>query len=332
VLVTHLLFFCFPWLVSFPAPSASTADVSYSKPVDSWISDFEDLLVPASTSSGSFSDVGLAPSLMAAGALDGTDGESDGGAKRSHLFFFSAALARSGSVCLGLVGVGGRRFCIKKVSNCGAKSHSIKFAPIEDTFYLKGNYTCAHTTPCLSALLVPPEELVVIQASKHTVDEWTNIFTRYSENLPMVGVAVVHPELFNKVALKTPAKSTNPAMEADIMFYSPRGIRQILANAQDSDLWVDLKHESIPTEIMTFLQNVQTFLMDFDHWWKTPLSDNYSSIALIKDDLYTLKQKCVHLHLLVGQPLTIGGTDFPDLWSAFEFLSANHHNASPIHR
>jgi hypothetical protein len=302
-----------------------------STPVDSWVSDFEDLLVPNSTSSSSFSDVGLAPSLTATGTSGGTDGESEGGAKRSHLFFFSAALARSGSVCLGLVGMGGRRFCIKKVGTCGAKSHSVKFAPTVDTFYLKGNDTCAHTTPCLSALMVPPKELVVIQASKHTVDEWTNIFTRYSENHSKVGGVVVQPDLYNKVALKTPAKSTNPSSEADIMYYSPRGIRQILAEAQDSDLWLDLKHESIPNEIMSFLRNVHTFLMDFDHWWKTPLSDNYASIALIKDDLYTLKQKCEHLHLLVGQPLTIGGMDFPDLWSALEFLSVNQRNPTHVH-
>jgi hypothetical protein len=203
--------------------------------------------------------------------------------------------------------------------------------PSIDTFYLKGNDTCAHTMPCLLGSMVPIEELTVIQASRHTVDEWTNIFTRYSENRVKTGGNTAPAvELFNKVALKTPAKAANSPAEADIMVYSPRGIRQIVAEAQDTDLWLEIKHESIPDEIMSFLRNVHSFLVDFDHWWKTPLLDNYASLALIKDDLYTLKQKCEHLHLLVGQPIPIGGMDFPDLWSTLEFLSSTQRSQAPL--
>jgi len=322
-LATHLPFSFFFVPVSFPFYHQFIIIMSsMPKPIDSWISDFEDLIAPATTSLGSFSELAISSSGTASGATGGSDGEFEGGAKRSHLFFFSPTLARASSVCLGFVGPGGRRFCIKRVGTCGAKSHSAKFKPAIDTFYLKGNDTCAHTQPCLPASMVPPDKLAVIQAAKHSVGEWTSIFTRYAD-IQDKDVGKVQPtELFNRVALKTPAKpSTDSDASADIMVYSPRGIRQILADTTSNDGWWELKQEYIPDEIMSFLRNVHVFLTDFDHWWKTPLSDNYASITLIKEDLYTLKQKCEHLHLLVGQPMTVCGMDFPDLWSALEYMS-----------
>jgi hypothetical protein len=197
-------------------------------PADSWLSDFEELLAPSATSSSSFSDLAISSSSAATGISGGIDGEFGGGAKQSHLFFFSTALLRAGSVCLGVIGSSGRRFCIKKVGTCSAKCHSVKFNPAPDTFYLKGNDTCAHTQPCLPSSMVPPDELVVIQASKHSVEDWTEIFTRYADNRAPAAGAVQPLELFNKVALKTPAKPpSSSAAEKDIMVYSPRGIRQI---------------------------------------------------------------------------------------------------------
>jgi hypothetical protein len=82
-----------------------------------------------------------------------------------------------------------------------------------------------------------------------------------------------------------------------------------------------VKQESLSEDLLDFLRNVHQFLTDFDHWWKTPLADTYSSMGLIKEDLHTLKQKCEHLHLLVGQPLSVCGTMFPDVWSTLEYLS-----------
>jgi hypothetical protein len=201
-----------------------------STPADSWISDFEDMLVPASTSSGSFSDLGL--STTASGTSGGgNDGEYDGGTKRSHLFSFSSALPCSGTICLGVVGMGGCRFCIKKTIACTAKSHANKFSPAPNTFYLKGNDTCAHTQPCLSVALVPPNEMPVIQASKHSIDEWTGIFACYTESKSPAKEGLRPAELFNKVPLKTPAKQANASSaESDIMVYSPRGIRQLISD------------------------------------------------------------------------------------------------------
>jgi len=66
------------------------------------------------------------------------------------------------------------------------------------------------------------------------------------------------------------------------------------------------------------------------HWWKTPLFDNSASMSMVKDDLYTLKQKCEHLHLMLGQPILLGGTDFPDVWSAVEYLNSIW-NQAPVH-
>jgi len=202
-------------------------------PADSWISDFEDLIAPASTSSGSFSN--LAVLMATSGASGGTDGEYDGGAKRSHLFFYSVAMARSRTVCLGVVGSGGCRFCIKKNRTCTAKSHALKFGPTKNTFYLKGNDTCAHMQPCLPGILVPPNELPVIQASKHTIEEWTNIFACYGETRTDDG-GPKPLNMFNKVTLKTPAKSsTTSTTDADLVIYSPKGIREIMFDFQDDD-------------------------------------------------------------------------------------------------
>jgi len=285
------------------------------------MSDFESLLAPTTTSSDSFAD--LATSTTTSGASGGPDGEYDGGAKRAHLFYFSSTLARSGAVCLGFVGSGNRRFCIKKAGTCTAKSHAVKFDPVPGTFFLKGNDSCAHTQPNLPASLVPPAELAVIQASKHTVDEWTGIFARYGD-ANSEGEGLIPADLFNKVPLKTPAKpAAGTSIEADLMIYSPKGLRHILANATDNDDWFESDQTILPRDIATFLKHVNSFLVDFEHWWKTPLADNYSTISTIKEDLHTLKQNCEHIHLMLGQPTTIHGNDFLTLWSAIEFISSN---------
>jgi hypothetical protein len=91
--------------------------------------------------------------------------------------------------------------------------------------------------------------------------------------------------------------------------------------AQDNDERFQSSQGTVPLEISRFLSHVNTFLCDFDHWWKTPLSEHYAAIGLIQVDLYTLKQKCEHLYLMLGQPLTILDTDFPVVWSAVEYLS-----------
>jgi hypothetical protein len=79
----------------------------------------------------------------------------------------------------------------------------------------------------------------------------------------------------------------------------------------------------LPPDIASFLKYVNIFLSDFEHWWKTPLVENYSTLLTIKEDLHTLKQNCEHIHLMLSQPITIGGTDFPTLFSALEFVSSN---------
>ncbi len=81
-----LLFFSLSWCRPSRTCPPLVKMSPTSLPTDSWMSDFESLLAPASTTSGSFS--GLAVSMTTSGASGGTDGEYDGGAKRSRLFYF----------------------------------------------------------------------------------------------------------------------------------------------------------------------------------------------------------------------------------------------------
>jgi hypothetical protein len=311
-----------------------------SAPFDAWVSDFEDVAdVPSPTTSGSFSDLGRtsSSSLDHAGAGSGggvPDGEYEGGAKRSHLFLFDSSLAADCKLCLGFVGTGGRRFCLrpiigtdsKGIWTCGIAKHSSKFKPVPGSFYLRGNDTCAHTVPALPSTFVPPGRLADILASKHTIAEWTNIFTELT-NAPLdssSGVRGLNLDPDITVSLKTPA---NPPSTYDpstgFMFFSPSGLNLILNQVSDDEgrpSWLSNPPASIPSDLLGFLRGVRSFLMDYEQWWKTPLADTYEATTMIKDDLYTLKQSCEKIQWLIGKPVTIYDMDFPDLWSGLEYV------------
>jgi hypothetical protein len=155
----------------------------------------------------------------------------------------------------------------------------------------------------------------MLQTMKRTIDDWTSIFATYLDKPATSALGSTASDPITKVALKTPAKLSNfSTATTDLMVYSPRGIRQLLHDDHDnSSSWLQDLPTVLPTDFFDFLRNVHTFLTDFDHWWKTPLSDTYTSMATIKDDLYTLKQYCEKLHIIVGQPTTIFGMDFPDV-------------------
>jgi len=66
----------------------------------------------------------------------------------------------------------------------------------------------------------------------------------------------------------------------------------------ENDDWFESDQDILPPDIASFLKHVNSFLYDFEHWWKTPLAENYSTISTIKEDLHTLKQNCEHIHYI----------------------------------
>jgi hypothetical protein len=99
-----------------------------------------------------------------------------------------------------------------------------------------------------SSIFSSAEELPVIQASKHSVDEWTSILARYADSREHA------VETFTKVVLKTPAKLTNKStMDSDIMVYSPRGIRQLLDKAQENEEVLDAAQSLLSPGLIKFL-------------------------------------------------------------------------------
>jgi hypothetical protein len=134
-----------------------------------------------------------------------------GGAKRAHnLFFFDPdALC----LCLGAVGSGGRRFCIRpKVddsSTCGVSKHVAKFEPTLGHYYLKSNDAMAFCEPCLSQDLVPPEFCGNMLTTQKTMEEWKQVFVDYAgitvPNALEQPTQYIFPDP-NRLALKTPKK------------------------------------------------------------------------------------------------------------------------------
>jgi hypothetical protein len=98
-----------------------------------------------------------------------------------HLFFFDAAAVH---LCLGAIGAGGRRFCIKPRmdggSTCGVLKHSTKFDPQVNHYYLCSNDTMAFYEPCLLQAWVPAEFRGNLVSTKKTIEEWKQVFSDYA--------------------------------------------------------------------------------------------------------------------------------------------------------
>jgi hypothetical protein len=91
-------------------------------------------------------------------------------------------------------------------------------------------------------------------------------------------------------------------------------------NAEANGWWLDDAEPFLPQDLMAFLKSFHSFLMDFDSWWKQPLSDSQEVLNTTQEDLHILKKSCETLNLAVGKPIQIQGMDFLDLWTAIEFL------------
>jgi len=125
----------FPCLRSFPTRAVSPASLLTMSAADAWLASLgEDPTVPSPLASS-------LTGLSLASALSGSSGEYGGGAKRANLLFFNDS-AVSSRLCLGFVGSGSRRFCLKVLKDdvsttCGVGKHARKFEPKIGHFFLK---------------------------------------------------------------------------------------------------------------------------------------------------------------------------------------------------
>ncbi len=306
--------------------------------IDSWLQDFEDVAItgpsPGATSQGStassFVDLGSTARRSNGGNIDG---ECEGGAKRAHLFLFDSVQAQGGKLCLGYVGSGNKRFCIKPViatdqrgiATCGVSKHTSKFQPIPDTFYPRGNDTCAHCVPAFPTALVPNDQWDSIMTAKHTTTEWSVIFKRFKDESPSANDGDKPSSAVDtNILLKTPAK-TKPTQDDDLFsefyYYTPSGIKTVQEAKSLGAWWLD-DSLPLPADMVQFFKAVRSFMLDFEAWWKTPISDLSDVLNSTSDDLVTLKQSCETLHLMIGTPVNINNIDFPDLWSAIDYLGS----------
>lgn len=305
---------------------------------DAWISDFEEILSPSTSGGDSFVAVSTNATTAGTPGVGASDGEYEGVAKRAHLFYFDTAVATECKLCLGFVGSGVRRFCIKPIATkdpkgvwtCGVLKHSNKFKPDIGTFYPKGNKICAYCEPAFPKALVPPAKMSEILTSKHTIAEWAVIFKEFEDahaaftGRDDIGVKA---SFDSRVPLKTPAKrSSNADDHNGFLYYTPIGLKAVL---QQPDLgndiladWVSNPPAFLPPELSTFIRGTRSFLLDYEEWWKRPISEAFDMLTTTKDDLYLLKQACERLLLSVGKPATIDGMDFPDIWTALEYIGS----------
>jgi len=84
----------------------------------------------------------------------------------------------------------------------------------------------------------------------------------------------------------------------------------------------------IPRDVMELLKAVKDFMMDFDNWWKQPFTDSNIVLNSVQEDLHTIKQTCENFSLMLGKPVDIGDSSFPDAWSAISY-AATYFIASP---
>jgi len=274
----------------------------------------------------------------------GLDGEYDGGAKRAHLFLFDDKAQQACPLCLGFVGLGQdiKRFCLKPASVqdatgrwfCGVQCHLTPFVPLSGTFYLRANEIIAFCSPCFPSDVVPLGDLELVKHSKRSIQKWAAMFKGFlvqDENhdppvssLRQLGFQTVVP-------LKTPSKPLGPMGILDkFPYYTPAGVRALLvATETDDDDWENLvATQRLPRGVVDLLKAMKDFMMDFENWWKQPFTNSNAVLNSVQEDLHTLKQTCEALSLMLGKPVDIGDSSFPDAWSAISY-AAMYFAASP---
>jgi hypothetical protein len=307
-----------------------------SLPEDEWVTSLAD----AMSSTSPFSQTTGSTKISGSGASGVTllSGESQRGAKRTTLFFFSPAAMR---LCFGFVGNGGRRFCIKPIkegsSTCGVLKHSSKFEPVLRHFYFRGLDSTAFCEPCYSEDIVPQEYRANILSTAKSIDEWKQVFSDYEEDaigttLPSreAPTPFVFPDPM-KLTLKTPkkpsfqAETLNPPRDSVVVI--PPEVDAIKSQAflpARSHWWSEDVDDTIMSSAMfSFLTNLRLFMTKFDDWLVEPLDALSKCASSVEEDLHTLKLHCAGLQSALGRPISIADNEFPDVWCAIEFLSSS---------
>ena len=321
-----------------------------SRPADSWITDLTASLAsvssvpsPSDSASGNTGStaarfVTLGSRMTQGGSSSRTEGEYDGGAKRAHLFLFEVKAQQDVSrVCLGFVGQDNKRFCLHYASVqdpssgvwfCGVQHHVVRFEPEDKTFSPRANEIIGFCFPSFPMSIIPAGQLAKIKLEKRTIPEWAWLFKSFlldttdedtSASLKQLGFSV-------PVSLKTPSKQDAVSDISHLLFFTPDGVKDIVQAYQLGQLgdssWESM--DNIPgllRDLFAFLKAMNAFILDFENWWKLPLSDYSKLISTIHEDLHALKKSCELISLLVGTLVEIDDLNFPDAWNATAYAA-----------
>jgi len=172
----------------------------------------------------------------------------------------------------------------------------------------------------------------MVKTSKRLIQEWASLFKGFlaskdeQQDPPVNSLCQMG---FNTVVtLKTPSKREGSFGIMDrFPYYTPEGIRSLLISQDKEDEdWEDLvSNKGLPKDVVDLLKAIKEFMLDFENWWKQPVLDSTAILSSVQEDLYTLKQTCESISLMLGKPVEIGNMNFPDAWTAIGY-AANYFN------
>jgi hypothetical protein len=290
---------------------------------DDWIKSFDSMtIIPSPSSSQSQPSPG--GSSLSGGTISG---EYGGGAKRATLFYYVDSLA---PLCLGFVGSGRKRFCLKPradgAPSCGVAKHSVKFSPSSGSYYLRGVDSTAFCEPSLAQALVPEEYRGQIGLLAKTIGEWKDVFRSYLEQArDASNIQLMVNDGSKSLVLKTPKKDrASSSGFAEIII--PGELKAIVNQIDDlplQSLWweEDGLGEVLSMSLFSFLQDLRAFLVKYDQWLLQPHDVTAARMDMISEDLHQLRAFCEDLSSKMGRSMLIQDQEFPDIWCGIEFLT-----------
>jgi hypothetical protein len=130
-----------------------------------------------------------------------------------------------------------------------------------------------NNTPSFPLALVPPNKVVMVKMTKHSIQEWSQLFKSFLEDVPPAEStdALCQIGFSMTVPLKTPSKSSASAANMDsLTLVTPEGIRSIIMGAPvlEASMWDSvLDMAGIPEDLIVFLKAAREFLLDYNTWW-----------------------------------------------------------------